>query len=620
LKNVESEAKDCGCSEDYRLRLVLLLSHMHHAQGRQRDLLFALVSLFFAGAVAIWQTWHSAIIVSGVVFAVVVVSAVLLRRLRSFHTQARANARLCGWYERATARLDGKWYGQGSSGDDFTRKEHPYEADLNILGPGSLFELLATTRSAAGAERLAAYLLDPTDIATVRARQAAVSELLPQTKLRESVALAGSYAFQECDPGALRDWLKQPVFEVAAIIPPLLCLSSACSLVLGILAFAGLLTWHCVFPFLLPPLVIQAILGLVFMRRVRPVLESVSSLAGEFSVLKDGLAVMVSHTFQSEKLSALVESIGRDAVSHMNALQRLLGACEQRRKDVLYQFSFFLCLGTQLALAIERWRRRFGSDLLQWLNAWAEFEAMNAIACYAFEHPDHVFPEIVEAGAPYLHIRNLGHPLLPASTCVTNDLYLDSATAFCLVSGSNMAGKSTWLRAVGVAAVLAAAGAPVRATSARMSLFTVCASISIVDSLASGTSKFLAEVERLRITIRAAQHLPPVLFLVDEILSGTNSADRRQVAESVLDALVSAGAVGLLSTHDSTLIPLAELPRLRGRILHMGSENPDDPLDFDYRLKPGPVRHTNALAISRMMNIPIVNVVTVAATDTPLVR
>jgi DNA mismatch repair ATPase MutS len=329
-----------------------------------------------------------------------------------------------------------------------------------------------------------------------------------------------------------------------------------------------------------------------------------SPLTGEFAVLKDGLAIMASHRFRSEKLSALVESIGPDVVLHMSVLQRLVGACEQRRKNVLYQFSFFLCLGTQLALAIERWRRQFGGDLLRWLNAWAEFEAMNAIACYAFEHPDHVFPEIVEGSAPFLDVRNLGHPLLQASLCVTNDLYLDSESTFCLISGSNMAGKSTWLRAVGLAVVLAAAGAPIRATSARMSLFTVCASISIVDSLASGKSKFLAEVERLRITIRAAQHQPPVLFLIDEILSGTNSVDRRQVAESVLNVLVSAGAVGLLSTHDSALVPIAELPRLRGRNVHMSSENPDDPLHFDYRVKPGPVRQTNALAIARMVGIP----------------
>lgn len=562
------------------------------------------MSLIVAGAIASWQAWNLAIIPSGIVFVVSVVSWALLRRLKSFHVQASANARLCEWYECAIARLDGKWQGQGNRGEDFFREEHPYQADLNIFGDGSIFELLATTRSAAGAERLAAYLLDPTDIASMRARQAAVAELLPQTELRESVALAGSCAFQGCDARALRNWLKAPVLEIFTVIPALLCLTSTCSLTLGILTLVGLLTLHSTLPVLLPALLIQAVIGLAFMRRVRPVLDGISSLAGEFAVLKDGLAVIGSQNFRSEKLRALVEAIGPDAVSHLSALQRLLGACEQRRKDVLYQFSFFLCLGTQLALAIERWRGRFGIDLLRWLNAWAEFEAMNAIACYAFEHPSHVFPQIVEGRAPNFQVSNLGHPLLPASICVTNDLCLDSETAFCLVSGSNMAGKSTWLRAVGLATVLAAAGAPVCATSARLSLFTLCASISVVDSLASGKSKFLAEVERLRITIRTAQHDPPVLFLVDEILSGTNSADRRQVGESVLDALISAGAVGLLSTHDSALIALAELPRLRGRNVHMGSENPDDPLDFDYRLKPGPVRHTNALAISRMVGIP----------------
>jgi DNA mismatch repair ATPase MutS len=323
-------------------------------------------------------------------------------------------------------------------------------------------------------------------------------------------------------------------------------------------------------------------------------------------VLKDGLAVLRRSTFASQKLSALAASISPQAISHMKALQRLAGACEQRRKDVLYPFSLFLCFGTQLALAIERWRDRHGAALLAWLDAFAEFEALNAIACYAHEHPDYIFPEIVSdltEDAPLFHAENLGHPLLSAHACVANHLHLDRELAFHLLSGSNMAGKSTWLRSVGLAAVLAAVGAPLRATSARMSLFTVCASISIVDSLATGKSKFLAEVERLRTTIHAAQHHPPGLFLIDEILSGTNSADRRQVAESVLDVLVSAGAVGLLSTHDSALVALAELPRLHGGNVHMGSENPDDPLDFDYRIKPGPVRHANALAIARMAGI-----------------
>ncbi len=431
-------------------------------------------------------------------------------------------------------------------------------------------------------------------------------ELAPQAQLREWLALAGAYAFHECDPNTLRNWLRAPGFKAGMIPRVFLFLSSVCVLVLGILALVGFLPWHFVFPYLLPPLVAQSLFGLAFMQRVRPVLNRIATLAGEITVLKDGLALMSRHRFASEKLIGLAASISPEAVSQMKALQRLAVACEQRRKDVIFQFSLFLCFGTQLALAIECWRARYGAELAVWLTVFAEFDALNAIACYTHEHPDYTFPEFVE-DAVLFHAENLGDPLLPIHACVLNHLHLDRELAFCLVSGSNMAGKSTWLRAVGLAAVLAAAGAPLRATRARMSLFSVCASISIVDSLVAGKSKFLAEVERLRITIHTALHQPPVLFLIDEILSGTNSADRREVAESVLDVLVSAGAVGLLSTHDSTLVSLAEPPRLHGRNVHMGNETSDDPLEFDYLIKPGPVRQTNALAISRMVGITCAN-------------
>ncbi len=172
-----------------------------------------------------------------------------------------------------------------------------------------------------------------------------------------------------------------------------------------------------------------------------------------------------------------------------------------------------------------------------------------------------------------------------------------------MVSGSNMAGKSTFLRALGTNAILASAGAPIRAVSARISVFNICASISIADSLFEGKSKFLAEVERLRETIHCASAGQPVLFLIDEILSGTNSGDRRIVARSVIEALVAAGAVGALSTHDLALTDIADTAGLRGVNVHMESENSEDPLDFDYLVKPGVSRRANALAIVRMMGI-----------------
>jgi DNA mismatch repair ATPase MutS len=197
----------------------------------------------------------------------------------------------------------------------------------------------------------------------------------------------------------------------------------------------------------------------------------------------------------------------------------------------------------------------------------------------------------------------MGHPLIPREQCVGNDVALNELTAFYVVSGSNMAGKSTFLRAIGLNAVLALAGAPVRAHTARISPFHICASISIADSLQEGRSKFMAEVDRLRETICTAKSGAPVLFLIDEILSGTNSRDRRIAAESVMRVLVSGGAVGALSTHDLALTEIAEVAELRGINVHMECEDPDRPLAFDYRVKPGIMRQANALTIVRMMGI-----------------
>jgi DNA mismatch repair ATPase MutS len=208
----------------------------------------------------------------------------------------------------------------------------------------------------------------------------------------------------------------------------------------------------------------------------------------------------------------------------------------------------------------------------------------------------------------------LGHPLLRESVCVRNDVHLGAvhlimARKFYLVSGSNMAGKSTFLRTLGINAVLGSAGAPVRAPRARQSSFAVCASISIVDSLGEGKSKFMAEVDRLRETLRAAASGPkPVLFAIDEILSGTNSRDRRVAAESFLRALIGtnatgAGAIGALSTHDLALAEIAEDPDLGGSNVHMESRDPSDPFAFDYLLKPGISTHSNAVAIARMAGV-----------------
>ncbi len=204
-----------------------------------------------------------------------------------------------------------------------------------------------------------------------------------------------------------------------------------------------------------------------------------------------------------------------------------------------------------MCMAIEAWRIEHGANLRIWLDAWAEFEALIALATYAYENPENTFPEF--SNEVKFEAEDLAHPLLPRESCVRNDIELNAASRFYILSGSILSGKSTLLRAIGLNAVLAFAGAPVRAQFLRLSRLAVWASVSVVDSLLNGKSKFLAEVDRLRQTLEAAE-TGAVLFLVDEIFSGTSSRDRRVAAEAVVRTLVSRGQMGAASsTHDFTL-------------------------------------------------------------------
>ena len=526
--------------------------------------------------------------------------------LRSYvRTRAKAIqlAHRSGFYERGIERMEDNWRGKGSTGSEFARDKHLYQTDLDILGEGSLFELLATTRTEVGAERLAAFLLDSVSLEEALARQQAVMELRGAAGLREEVALLGKYRFQNCEGKHLREWLSLPALNVPRMVPIFLLFSGAVSLALGLNGCARMLPWGQTLLLMAPWLAAQAGIGLKLMREVRIHLKTLLTLGGDVVVLRQGVGLIEHQQFHSVKLRSLVVRLcERKAEASIRELEHLLTAVERREDFILYGFSLWLAAGTQLVLATERWRAKHQKDFEDWIDAWAEFEALSAIACYAYEHPMDVFPELLHGQARF-EAKDLRHPLLPREGSVGNELALNDARAFYVISGSNMAGKSTFLRAVGLNAVLAAAGSPVCAREARLTVFNLCTSISISDSLAEGKSKFLAEVERLRASIAATEAGRPALFLIDEILSGTNSRDRRVAAESVIAALVAGGAVGALSTHDLSLTEIAGNPVLRGTNVHMRSESPEEPLAFDYRIKPGILRQTNALAIVKMLGI-----------------
>jgi DNA mismatch repair ATPase MutS len=285
-------------------------------------------------------------------------------------------------------------------------------------------------------------------------------------------------------------------------------------------------------------------------------------------------------------------------------LSRLLDQLDWKRNFFFAPFAALLFWTTQIALAVESFRRTCGPRIADWLAAVGEIEALCSLAGQAFEHPDDPFPELLDAGAVF-DGEGLGHPLLPLARCVRNDVRLDLDHPLLLVSGSNMSGKSTLLRTVGTNVVLALAGAPVRARRLRLSPLTLGASIRVQDSLEAGVSRFYAEITRIRQIMDLAREAPPLLFLLDEVLHGTNSGDRRTGAEAIVRGLLSRGALGLVTTHDLAIAAMAEGLGPRARNVHFEDHLEDGRIAFDYRMHEGVVRKSNALALMRAVGLDV---------------
>ncbi len=528
-------------------------------------------------------------------------------------TAITRQSRLLTFYDRSLRRADGSEPHSGRTGlepdQNLRQPGHLYDHDLDLLGPDSLFGLLATVRTGPGERGLARYLLEPAIHTEAVERQTAVQELLPQTDLREQIALLGTSSFHQISAGFFDQWLDDTPPVIAPAFRYALLSTAVVNVALLIAGLIHLRTWSALLPNIAVILCVQGALCLRLRSRVLPLLVSSARLEHHIRMIAEGLALLQTATFHTAKLLHL-QRLAREPTGAVKLLKKLEGhltIVEQRPKEYFFVLSLLTAAGTQAAISIAAWKRDHAAAMRSWLAAWAEFEALNALATYAFEHPadgeHYAWPELLPSThSPLYQAHSLAHPLLPVA--IPNDIALGTApdqSPFYLISGSNMAGKSTLLRSIGINAVLAFAGAPVRAASLRLTPLTLGASLALTDSLAEGRSKFLAEVERLSATVHASA-ASPLLFLVDEIFSGTNSEDRRTAAAAVLQKLLHNGAIGALSTHDLALTDLATAAN-RGLNVHMASPNPDDPLAFDYKLKSGVNSTTNALAIIRMLGL-----------------
>jgi hypothetical protein len=500
------------------------------------------------------------------------------------------------------ARLE-RWYlaaGEPARGIEFEEEGHVYAADLHLFGEGSMFEALCSARTGIGRRGLAEYLLRPTHYEECLRRQEAVLELRDLIGLRERIVCLGSFENFESRWETFAEWLEMPVIEFPWWLRWLALGTVALLFVALGLGVFQVFPWPIIGQWVVPVLALQATIGMQFRERLEKVQSWLGLVSIETEVLREGLELLAGERFQSAKLQGLCAQV-QGSPTAIRSLSRWLEVLSERGKDWFYLPSLLLMLGSQSVMHIEMWRREHGEAMKSWLAAWGEFEALHSIARYAYENPEDPMPELVN-GEVVIDGKGMGHPLIALDECVRNDIRLDAETRFYVISGSNMAGKSTFLRTIGLNALLAYAGAPVRAERLRISVMSVCASLSVVDSLLHGKSKFMAEMERLKQTIEKGRNGESVLFLIDEIMSGTNSRDRRVAAEAVVRGLLLHGAIGALSTHDLALAEIAS-EELHGVNVHMCSKGEGDPLDFDYTLKAGVSTEANALAIARMAGI-----------------
>ncbi len=528
--------------------------------------------------------------------------ALLYVHARVLNARDRAT-RAAAFYQRGIARLTDKWHGTGERGERFRDPEHLYAEDLDLFGAGGLFELLATARTEGGEKLLAGWLLAPATPETIVRRQQAVSELQPRLDLREDLAVLGPEIHAAVRTSDLLSWATAPP-QLTAVWPrvvlPLVAAVSTSTVILWI--------WQGEPPpMLVPALALQLILAGIFRHRVHHVAHGVEQRDQELRVLATLMERIESEPVDTPLLRSLrdrLRATGQPPATEIRRLARMVDILSSGHNQIFGPIAALLLLGTQLAFAIERWRVRCGPAVPEWLAAVAEYEALSSLATYAAEHANDPFPEII-TGTPLFEADALTHPLLPSSAAVTNDVRLGaSAPHLLLVSGSNMSGKSTLLRTIGLNAVLAQTGAPIRGARLRMTPLRVGATLRIQDSLQAGKSRFFAEITRISAIVALARR-EPTLFLLDELLSGTNSHDRLQGASGILTGLVRLDAIGLATTHDLALTAVAAGLGEGAANVHFEDQFEDGTLRFDYRLKPGVVQSSNAIALMRAVGLDV---------------
>ena len=576
----------------------------------------AAVGLLTAGAV--WggwgAPWQILLLPVGGFVAAVIYHESLKYRL----DEAR---RAIEYYERCLQRLDSQWAGVGPTGEEFIDPLHPSSSDLDLFGHGSLFQLLNSPVTPVGAKTLAAWLAPAANEAlpaksTVVDRQHAIRRLRDQLDLREQLAIIGPTKQSHQDAVQLQQWLAVPGglgarwIQVTGV---LLGIAGTLAVVnLLVAAAGGAQTSSGALTLLLLVVGVQRVFSHQIRSRLLALKQHSEQAVEELKRIVRVLAALERVPEDDptiKRLRGVLVEQGDPASEKIHRLIRLVSQYDNLRRNLLMApLAYVTMIGLYYACAIDRWRTTQAPQVASWFRAAGELEALLAFSQLHFENPGYSFPQMQEQG-PLFRSSGLSHPLLPHDAAVANDVLLDEACRLLLVSGSNMSGKSTLMRSVGINTVLAWAGAPVFARELRLSRLRVAGAMRVQDSLQSGTSRFYAELKRIQLVVQLAEEKAEadqvVLFLLDEILHGTNSHDRLVGARAVIKRLLESGSMGLVTTHDLALSQIAKEPLTPAKNVHFRDESVNGEMTFDYKMRPGVVPKSNAITLMRLLGFDV---------------
>lgn len=603
--------------EEYREREQRFRTARAAADRRSRRLSHARLAAFAVLVVLLWLGADAASASRPVFAAAAAIAALGFVALVGWHGRVRRDERRLAALEavnrEAVARANHEWDKLPPSVPG-PAADHPYASDLDIFGPVSLWRLVGVVSTAPGRPVLREWLLAPATPGTVRARQAAVAELAPMLDLRDALTIgaraAGNVAAADLDRFTAwcerEPWLtRRPgVLWLSRLIPA----ATVILIVLGVQDLVAPTLW-------LIPALAGVLLALWHRATLGQTLRDTGARATALHSYSVLFALVGAERFTSpllQSLSAPFAAEGVGAAGRMRGLRRLMELAELRHSPMMHAVVHgFTLWDFHVVAGIERWRAEAGIHAREWLRALGEIEALAAIATLRADNSSWVFPELLEEGPARFEATQLGHPLIAPGVRVANDSTVGPPGTVLVITGSNMSGKSTLLRAIGLNAVLAQIGAPVCASTLRLTPLRVHTSMRIQDSIAAGLSFFMAELTRLKAIVDASREgsgagAPALLYLLDELLQGTNSAERQVAARTVIGHLVAHGAIGAVTTHDLELAAAPPLSDAAQLVHFTETVTPDADgaaMTFDYRLRPGPATSVNALKLMRMIGL-----------------